>query len=109
MDNFLNQTVRLIGKVKQLRGDQAVIESDGNVTVHLNRVCSAYLFLGSVTWVGENGGVCQVGDELCVVEMIVMFMALRSFKVCRQECLRCFASLSLYRAAGRGWQCERSP
>lgn len=76
MDNFLNQTIRLIGKVKQLRGDQAVIESDGNVTVHLNRVCSAYLFLRSVPWVCENGGLRQVGDELCVVEMLVMIIPL---------------------------------
>lgn len=38
LDNFTNQTVRLIGKVVQLRGDEATIDSQGNVTARLNRV-----------------------------------------------------------------------
>ena len=29
--------MRIIGKVTQLRGEQATIDSDGNVTAHLNR------------------------------------------------------------------------
>jgi replication factor A3 len=28
----------IVGKVVQLRGDQATIDADGNVTAHLNRV-----------------------------------------------------------------------
>lgn len=39
LGNFTNQTVRMIGKVMQLRGDQATIDSNGNVTAVLNRVC----------------------------------------------------------------------
>ncbi len=38
LEMFTNKTVRLIGKVTQLRGEQATIDSMGNVTAHLNRV-----------------------------------------------------------------------
>ena len=38
LDNFTNQTVRLVGKVVQLRGEQVTVDSMGNVTAHLNRV-----------------------------------------------------------------------
>ena len=37
LENFTNQTVRLVGKVVQLRGEQATVDSMGNVTAHLNR------------------------------------------------------------------------
>jgi len=37
LDSFTNQTVRLVGKVVQLRGEQATIDASGNVTAHLNR------------------------------------------------------------------------
>lgn len=39
LENFTNQTVRLTGKVVQLRGEQATVDAMGNVTAHLNRVC----------------------------------------------------------------------
>ena len=38
LDNFVNKVVMLVGKVTQLRGDQATLDSDGTVTVLLNRV-----------------------------------------------------------------------
>jgi hypothetical protein len=38
LDSFTGKTVRMIGKVVQLRGEQAIIDSEGNVTIHLNRV-----------------------------------------------------------------------
>lgn len=28
----------VVGKVQQLRGEEAIIDADGNITVHLNRV-----------------------------------------------------------------------
>jgi len=37
LDSFTNQTVRMVGKVTQLRGEQATIDASGNVTAHLNR------------------------------------------------------------------------
>jgi len=37
LDSFTNQIVRLVGKVVQLRGEQATIDAGGNVTAHLNR------------------------------------------------------------------------
>jgi replication factor A3 len=44
LDSFTNQTVRLVGKVVQLRGEKAIIFSQGHVTAHLNRVgCSFYI------------------------------------------------------------------
>ncbi|EPE33173.1 Nucleic acid-binding protein [Glarea lozoyensis ATCC 20868] len=37
LDSFTSRTVRLVGKVVQLRGDQATIDCAGNMTAHLNR------------------------------------------------------------------------
>lgn len=39
LDNFVGRVIMLVGKVTQLRGDQATLDSDGTVTVLLNRVC----------------------------------------------------------------------
>ncbi|KAI9698754.1 MAG: hypothetical protein M1836_003864 [Candelina mexicana] len=38
LDSFQGQTIRILGKVTQLRGEQATIDAAGNVTVILNRV-----------------------------------------------------------------------
>ena len=38
LDNFAGRVVMLVGKVTQLRGDQATLDSEGTVTVLLNRV-----------------------------------------------------------------------
>lgn len=46
LDSFTNRTVRLLGKVMQLRGDTAIVDSDGNVTLHLNR--EAHLTVGNI-------------------------------------------------------------
>lgn len=43
LNSFTSRTVRMVGKVTQLRGEEATIESDGAVTVILNRVCSISL------------------------------------------------------------------
>lgn len=45
LDNFVNRHVLLMGKVTQLRGDQATVDSEGTVTVLLNRVSSPHLTL----------------------------------------------------------------
>ncbi|KAI9716229.1 MAG: hypothetical protein M1812_005454 [Candelaria pacifica] len=37
LDSLQGQTVRILGKVTQLRGDQATIDAAGNITVLLNR------------------------------------------------------------------------
>ncbi|KAF5232209.1 hypothetical protein FAUST_8837 [Fusarium austroamericanum] len=37
LDNFVGRVVMLVGEVTQLRGDQATVDSDGTVTVLLNR------------------------------------------------------------------------
>ncbi|KAI9747623.1 MAG: hypothetical protein M1835_002017 [Candelina submexicana] len=37
LDSFQGQTIRILGKVTQLRGEQATIDAAGNVTVILNR------------------------------------------------------------------------
>ncbi|KAI1008061.1 hypothetical protein K3495_g176 [Podosphaera aphanis] len=36
LDSFMSRTVRMTGKVTQLRGEMAALDSDGNVTLHLN-------------------------------------------------------------------------
>ncbi|GFP55767.1 hypothetical protein ACSS6W_008834 [Trichoderma asperelloides] len=37
LDSFVGRTVTIVGKVTQLRGDQATIDADGVVTILLNR------------------------------------------------------------------------
>ncbi|KAF2140529.1 uncharacterized protein K452DRAFT_319453 [Aplosporella prunicola CBS 121167] len=37
LENFTHQTVRILGKVAQLRGEQATIDAGGSITLHLNR------------------------------------------------------------------------
>jgi len=46
LDSFTSKTVRIVGKVTQLRGEQAIIDSEGVVTVHLNRVCPPIILSG---------------------------------------------------------------
>jgi len=38
LENFSHQTVRILGKVTSLRGEQASIDAGGNVAIMLNRV-----------------------------------------------------------------------
>lgn len=38
LDSYVGRNVVIVGKVVQLRGDEAIIDADGNVTAHLNRV-----------------------------------------------------------------------
>ncbi|KAG9252880.1 replication factor A protein 3 [Emericellopsis atlantica] len=51
LDNFIGRHVRIVGQVIELRGDQAVINSDGAVTILLNR--DAHL--------SQNGGAQIIG------------------------------------------------
>ncbi|KAI4726263.1 hypothetical protein E4T49_06042 [Aureobasidium sp. EXF-10728] len=39
LENFTHRTVRILGKVTQLRGEEATIDAGGQINVHLNRVC----------------------------------------------------------------------
>jgi len=38
LEHFSHQTVRILGKVRQLRGEQATIDAAGQINVFLNRV-----------------------------------------------------------------------
>jgi replication factor A3 len=38
LDSFTNQTVRVTGKVIQLRGEEATLDANGHINAHLNRV-----------------------------------------------------------------------
>ena len=42
LETFQNQTVRVLGKVVQLRGDNATIDAGGQMGVILNRVRQTY-------------------------------------------------------------------
>lgn len=44
LEKFMNQTVRILGKVVSLRGETATIDANGSITIHLNRV------RGRITW-----------------------------------------------------------
>ncbi|KAK0728268.1 replication factor A protein 3 [Lasiosphaeria miniovina] len=37
LDSYVGKNVIVVGKVVQIRGDEAVIDADGNITAHLNR------------------------------------------------------------------------
>ncbi|TKA29279.1 hypothetical protein B0A50_03789 [Salinomyces thailandicus] len=37
LEQFSHATVRILGKVRQLRGEQATIDANGNIEVRLNR------------------------------------------------------------------------
>lgn len=38
LNSYVGKNVIIVGKVIQLRGEEALIDADGNITVHLNRV-----------------------------------------------------------------------
>lgn len=38
LEQFSHQNVRIMGKVRQIRGDSATIDAEGDITIHLNRV-----------------------------------------------------------------------
>jgi hypothetical protein len=40
LEQFSHQTVRILGKVRQLRGETATIDAGGQISVFLTRVCS---------------------------------------------------------------------
>ncbi len=40
LESFTHHTVRIIGKVVQLRGEQATIDAGGQISILLNRVCA---------------------------------------------------------------------
>ena len=44
LERFVGQNVRLVGKVIQLRGESATLDSNGNVVVHMTSVCTLFLF-----------------------------------------------------------------
>ncbi|KAG9233008.1 replication factor A protein 3-domain-containing protein [Amylocarpus encephaloides] len=55
LDSFTSRIVRLIGQVEQLRGEQAIVDCGGKVTVVLNR--DAHLTVGhAVEMVGRVNG-----------------------------------------------------
>ncbi|KAH8888694.1 replication factor A protein 3 [Thozetella sp. PMI_491] len=45
LQSYVGKNVMIVGKVAQLRGEEAVIDAGGNITVHLNR--DAYLQNGN--------------------------------------------------------------
>lgn len=38
LDSYQGRNVIIVGRVVQLRGEAAVVDADGNITAHLNRV-----------------------------------------------------------------------
>lgn len=53
LESFQHRTVRIIGRVQQLRGETATIDAGGQITVHLNRVS---LDLCSLHWQSITNG-----------------------------------------------------
>lgn len=42
LDGYVGRNVTVVGKVVQIRGESAVVDADGHITAHLNRVCVRY-------------------------------------------------------------------
>jgi replication factor A3 len=40
LNSYVNRNVLVVGKVVQLRGESAIVDADGHITVNLNRVGS---------------------------------------------------------------------
>ena len=47
LEQFQHRTVRILGRVTQLRGEQAAIDAGGQISLHLNRVCDGFVFCSS--------------------------------------------------------------
>jgi replication factor A3 len=45
LEQFSHQTVRILGKVRQLRGETATIDAGGQISVFLTRVCLSRILL----------------------------------------------------------------
>ncbi|KAK4151315.1 replication factor A protein 3 [Chaetomidium leptoderma] len=45
LNSYVGKNVIVVGKVTQLRGEEALIDADGNITAHLNR--EAHLLVGN--------------------------------------------------------------
>jgi hypothetical protein len=38
LNSYVGKNVIIVGRVVQLRGEEAIVDADGNITAHLNRV-----------------------------------------------------------------------
>ncbi|KAK3297574.1 replication factor A protein 3 [Chaetomium fimeti] len=45
LNSYVGKNVIIVGKVIQLRGEEAILDADGNITAHLNR--EAHLLAGN--------------------------------------------------------------
>lgn len=50
LEGFAHKTVRILGKVTQLRGEQATIDAGGQINIHLNRVSSSFQALDDIVY-----------------------------------------------------------
>lgn len=60
LEQFQNRVIRIVGKVVEVRGDKATIDSHGSITVFLDRVCGLILLCVSLVdfcwWEGAEIG-----------------------------------------------------
>lgn len=80
LQKFENQTVILVGKVLQVRGDNAVVDSNGTVNVQLGPVSYHLLFFcddGSLRITNQNGS-CVQGNYVEIVGKVQPDMTVRS-------------------------------
>lgn len=50
LNSYVNRNVLIVGKVVQLRGESAIVDADGHVTVNLNRVRYSAFFCLSLSF-----------------------------------------------------------
>lgn len=70
LDSFTNQTVRVVGKVVQLRGEEATVDANGMVTCFLTRVSKRliFTFLGAPDQIEERRArLRQLTPQECVL------------------------------------------
>jgi len=53
LNSYVGKNVIVVGKVVQLRGDEATLDADGNIAAHLNRVSAPCCYPTSTTAVGR--------------------------------------------------------
>jgi replication factor A3 len=58
LEQFSHQTVRILGKVRQLRGEQATIDAGGQISVFLNRVCCLFSYRRAHAF-------CEISKRIC--------------------------------------------
>lgn len=82
LEQFSHQTVRILGKVRQLRGEQATIDAGGSISVFLNRVrvtlyCLCRVVHGLLTGKGKQDAHLQLNHAVEIIGKVQNDLSVR--------------------------------